>query len=219
MRAPRRYMSSSAQARTVERGCPESDAGGHTQLEPVLAWGPREGRPRLPPLARPAPHPRNQSLNHRGSGLDFDGDADAAPPTNRVGANWARLRTLIRRRPSKMRSTDRCTSTSTSRVRQLRSTVHRHHTSDAPFAAANLAASRVGEPRAPNGRNVTGAAANAAASAAPAACCLAARNPPTSANSIARTTNNAPTASRTGVTAPRSLTVPRASLPWPSARR
>ena len=42
-------------------------------------------------------------------------------------------------------------------------------TSRAPLALANLAASSLGEPLAPKGRNVTGALASAAASAAVAA--------------------------------------------------
>ncbi len=83
-----------------------------------------------------------------------------------AGANSARLeaRTVMVPRPNS--STRRSTTTSTTRGRQLRSTGHEHLVSTAPFAAARRRASIAGLPAAPNGRNVTGAAASAAASAA-----------------------------------------------------
>ena len=60
----------------------------------------------------------------------------------------------------------RVTRTVTVRFAQDRSTRHTHDTRVAPLRAAKTAASLAGDPVAPKGLNVTGAAAKAAASAA-----------------------------------------------------
>ncbi len=101
--------------------------------------------------------------------------------TSAPGSNVARDVAWIRAIPIPRMMTDRSTVTATVRRRHDLSTGHTHDTSLAPFAAANRAASCVGDPRAPNGRNVTGAAASAAASAAPAAFVYAPTAAPTAA--------------------------------------
>ena len=80
------------------------------------------------------------------------------------------------------------TVTTTVLVSQERSTGQRQAMSVAPLAVANRAASWVGVPVAPKGRNVTGAAASAAASAAPAALVYAPIPAPTAPTATMSTT-------------------------------
>jgi hypothetical protein len=86
-----------------------------------------------------------------------------------AGSNVARLVAVTVNDPTSGTLSECATTTSTVRGSQLSSAGHVHRMSDTPFNEANRAASCVGDPRAPKGRNVTGAAASAAASAALAA--------------------------------------------------
>jgi hypothetical protein len=86
-----------------------------------------------------------------------------------AGSKVARLVALTMTDPTIGTLSECATTTSTVRGFQLSSTGQVHRTSETPFNDANRAASCVGDPRAPNGRKVTGAAASAAASAALAA--------------------------------------------------
>jgi hypothetical protein len=85
------------------------------------------------------------------------------------GSNTALLVAWITTTPTTGSEILRDTVTLTVLVAQDRSTGQSQRTRRAPFALAKRAASFLGEPRAPNGRNVTGALASAAASAALAA--------------------------------------------------
>lgn len=84
----------------------------------------------------------------------------------------------------------RVTRTVTVRLAHDRSTLHEHETRVAPLRSANRAASLTGDPVAPKGRNVTGAAANAAASAAFEAAAYAAIPAPEIATPTAIITTN-----------------------------
>jgi len=90
-------------------------------------------------------------------------------PRRAAGSKVARDVAVTVTSPMPKIGTERATVTTTVLVFHERSMGHRHVTNLAPFAEASLAASCAGDPVAPNGRNVTGAAASAAASAAPAA--------------------------------------------------
>ncbi len=91
----------------------------------------------------------------------------------------------------------RVTRTVTVRLDHDRSMRHAHDTSVAPLRSAKCAASLTGDPVAPNGLNVTGAAANAAASAALEAAAYAASPAPETATPTAnistRTAIDSPT--------------------------
>jgi hypothetical protein len=113
---------------------------------------------------------------------------------SRIGSNVARAVARTVTFPIPSTGIDRATVTSTVRGFHEASTGHAHRTRRAPLSAANLAASSVGDPFAPKGRNVTGAAASAAASAALAAAVYPAIAVPTAPTAITRMTTSPSTA-------------------------